>query len=127
LRIKTFAETHRLNIALDTDNTVIIRGKSGQIFEYDNARLGVMYQPAKDAWKPKTWGNNRRAALAAGMELHQDGDSEGTLLFDPANVQQSKLAVKIAHCRAKRVLSPEQLETLRQRAALMNTARYAIA
>ena len=41
------------------------------------------------------------------MTLRQNGDSEGSLSFDPSNREQAKLAIKIAGARPKRVLSPE--------------------
>jgi hypothetical protein len=113
LDIKAFATTHRLHTKLDDDNTTIIPGKDGQIYQHDSDTLGLIYQPAKNAWKPKTWGNHRRNCEAAGMTLHQNGDSEGTMLFDPKNGIQAKLAVKVSKCRAKRILSPEQLERLK--------------
>lgn len=34
-------------------------------------------------WTPKTWGDLKRAGLAAGMTLRQNGDSEGCMSFDP--------------------------------------------
>jgi hypothetical protein len=64
--------------------------RQGQIYEYDAAELGVMFMPppTKDdrwgKWCPKKWGNFRRAALAIGMTLRQNGDSEGCVSFDPA-------------------------------------------
>ncbi len=47
------------------------------------------------------------------MILRQNGDSEGSLSFDPANENQSKLALQIARVRQTNKLSPERLLALR--------------
>ena len=60
-------------------------------------------------WCPKTWGNFKRAAAAAGMTLRQNGDSEGCLSFDPEDNEQANLALKIAKVRPKRQRTPEQV------------------
>jgi hypothetical protein len=85
--------------------------------------LGVAFVPGK--WTPKTWGNHKRAAIALGMTLRQNGDSEGTLSFDPANGPQSTLALRIAKARAKRILSPERAAAGAARLAKARLARLA--
>jgi hypothetical protein len=113
LNIKKFAESYRLRTSKDADETTIISGRNGQIYEHSAGKFGVIYQPAKNAWKPKTWGNHRRRCEAAGMTVHQNGDSEGALLFDPKNGELAALAVKVAGCRPKKVISPEHLAKMR--------------
>ena len=96
----------------------IIPGRQGQIYEYGDGELGAMFMPTptKDdrwgKWCPRTWGNFKRAALAIGMTLRQNGDSEGCLSFDPANDAQARLAIKIAGVRPKRRVSPEEIARL---------------
>jgi hypothetical protein len=91
----------------------IIEGRQGQIYEYDDDTLGVMFAPASKTdpfgrWCPKIWNRLRNLGKALGMDCRQDGDSEGCLLFDGNNRAQVKLALQIAKVRTKRVLSPEQ-------------------
>jgi hypothetical protein len=94
---------------------VIITGNQGQIYEVslDGSKFGVMFMPPKTAtepwgrWCPKRWGNFRRAGIAAGMTILQNGDSEGCLQFDPTDKAQSTLAIRIAGVRPKRRVSPE--------------------
>ena len=45
--------------------------------------------------------------LAAGFTLAQEGDSEGTLLFDPENVDQVAAAIHESRIRQRRVLSQD--------------------
>jgi hypothetical protein len=42
------------------------------------------------------WNNRRNACVAVRMELHQAGDREGGLLFDPLNPEQAKLAIQVS-------------------------------
>src|SRR5215471_21456665 len=110
-----FADNRRLKIRRDECGDVIIPGRQGQIYEYSDTELGVMFMPmpTRDEpwgkWRPKTWGNFRRAAIAIDMILRQNATSEGCLSFDPANDEQAKLAIKIAGIRPKRKMSPEQM------------------
>jgi len=129
--IETFAEAHRLHTKLDECGERIIPGKQGQIHEYSDSELGVMFMmPNTDKepwgrWCPKLWGNFRRAAVAAGMIVRQNADSEGCLSFDPRSRAQSKLAIQIARVRPKKVLSEEQKAVMASRLALARQARTA--
>jgi hypothetical protein len=46
------------------------------------------------------------------MTLHQDGDGEGILVFDPVDPGQAKLAIKCVKAKAKRQMSHERLAAL---------------
>ena len=123
LMIERFASTHRLKSALDECWERIVPGKHGHIYEWntDGSVFGVMFMPPKTPrepwgkWCPKRWGNFKRAGLALGMTVVQNGDSEGCLSFDPNDKAQVKLAIKIAGVRPKRRISPEQHATLTER------------
>ncbi len=107
--IERFAKERRLKTAKQNCGDFIeitIPGRQGQIYEYDDQTLAVMFFPAKRA--PKTYGNFKRKALPLGMTLLQDGDSEGCLSFSPKDKEQVKLAIQIGKVRAKRQMSPEQ-------------------
>jgi hypothetical protein len=116
--LEQFADQHRLRAKTDDCGEVIIPGKIGQLYQHSENELGVLFMPAPTPsepwgqWKPKTWGNAKRKAIAAGMTLRQDGDSEGCLSFDPANKIQAKLAISIAGVRPKRQMTAEQLDRL---------------
>jgi hypothetical protein len=115
MTLVTLAEQHKLKVKRDECGDAIVPGKYGQIYEYNDTHLGVLFMPPRTEaepwgrWCPKTWGNFKRAAAAAGMTLLQDGDSEGCLSFDPNNREQVKLAIKIAKVRPKRQRTPEQV------------------
>jgi hypothetical protein len=116
--INEFAEKRRLKMRRDECGESIIPGRQGQVYEYGDGELGVMFTPppTKDEpqgrWRPKKWSNFRKAALAMNMTFRQNGDSEGCLSFDPANDAQAKLAIKIAGVRPKRRVSPEAVSRL---------------
>ena len=101
--LKQFAVKRRLKIKTTNDGEKIVAGHLGEshIYQYSLTELGVAFVPGK--WTPKTWGNHKRAAIALGMTLRQDGDSEGMLSFDPEDGSQGTLAIRIAKVRAKRV------------------------
>jgi hypothetical protein len=104
--IRNFAERHRLKTSTDDCGDLIIRGRQGQFYIYTEYLLGVMFMPGEH--RPRLWGNFKRSALAVGMKLIQNGDSEGCLAFDPGNKEQVKLAFKIAKVRRRKELSPER-------------------
>jgi hypothetical protein len=123
--IQTFAQDRRLKISKTDEGEKVIVGRLGEshIYQYSVTELGVAFVPGKRT--PKTWGNHKRAAIALGMTLRQNGDSEGTLSFDPANGPQSTLALRIAKARAKRILSPERAAAGAARLAKARLARLA--
>ena len=115
MTLAIFAEKNRLKVMRDGRGDPVILGKQGHLYEYSATELGVMFMPPRTQaepwgrWCPKSWGNFKRAAAAAGMTLRQNGDSEGCLSFDPCNKAQVTLALKIAQVRPKRQRTPEQV------------------
>lgn len=105
-----FAAEHRLNPRSDVDGTTVIFGRRGQIFEYCNGRLGVLLQPGRASVWPRT----RKKLIDAGFEIVQNGDREGTALFDPANSDQARLAIRVAGAKKKRKASAKQLQNLKK-------------
>jgi hypothetical protein len=108
MNIKKFCEENRLNWRVDDCGEHIIPGKSGHIYA-DGMRAGVIVSSS-----PKKWGNARRAFQAAGFEIRQDGDFEGSALFDPRDGKALKLAMRYARVKHRRKLSPEQLANARR-------------
>ena len=111
MNIAKFAAKHRLKIQTDrADDTVIIPGKTGHIYEYSDDLLGVIFVGSIP--RARLWKSLLKQCLAAGMELRQNGDAEGALSFQADSSEQVKLAIKTAGIRRKRKVSPEQLERL---------------
>jgi hypothetical protein len=112
--IETFAAKNRLKTTLSDCGELVVEGRHGQIYEYSDTELGVLFMMRKTQedpwgrWCPKIWGNIQRAGLAVGMTVRQNAASEGALSFDPMDKVQVKLAIKIAKVRAKKQISEEQ-------------------
>jgi hypothetical protein len=68
--------------------------------------------------------NARRRLLAAGFIQGQDGDFEGTFLFDPSNPVQAKLAIGEAGIKIARTLCPEHLLAMKARGLTLANSRW---
>jgi hypothetical protein len=112
--IARFAEAHRLRTAVDDDNTTIIPGRSGQIYEHGDGRLGVIFTSGDRFETREGWNNRRKACAAVGMTVHQDGDYEGSLLFDPRNTVQVQTAIQVSGVRPRKRASATQLAALKR-------------
>ena len=107
MTIAEFAAHHRLRTTTDwQDRTTILRGRLGQIYEQDADNFAIMITPGQG--HPRYWRNARKACLACGMVLQQDGDREGCLLFDPDDPSQARAAIRWAGVRRKKSLSHKQ-------------------
>ncbi len=106
--INTFGLKHHLIVCRDSsDYTDIIRGGNDNIlYEYGEGQLAIMILPG--VVDGKIWGAFRRTFVDAGMEILQDGDSEGSAAFDSDNPIQSKLAIKACGARKTRKLSSQR-------------------
>lgn len=107
-QLQKFATQYRLKIKLDDDQTHIILGKKGQIYEYGNGLLAVI----ADCPTKKSWTFMRQRWQKAGLVIRQNSDNEGTATFDPQNVEHSRLAISSAGIKFRRILSPAQRESL---------------
>jgi hypothetical protein len=103
MTIEDFAARHRVRIKRDEEGETIVLAKSGPIYGFSSHRFGVMFMLPTE----RQWNSRRRECERAGMTCIQDGDTEGTLLFDPENRDQAKTAIKLVGARQKRQLSPE--------------------
>ena len=88
--IPTFTEKYRC-AARRQDGEQVIPGKLGHIYRHDESTLGLMFLPDR----PRLWPNARRKLDAAGFVIWQDGDEEGSALFDPSDSRQARLALKV--------------------------------
>jgi hypothetical protein len=95
-----FALKNKLKAQKDQDETNVIPGRTGHIYEHSADRLGVLYSSPKDKDATR-WLRHMRACVAAGMTLEQQGDFEGALTFNPSNATESAKAIQAAGCKAK--------------------------
>ena len=112
--IKQFAERHRLRLVRDkSDNTAVTIGKGGQIYEYSDDELGVMFiTPVSKPARTHYWRKMSAQCVVAGMTMRQCGDAEGALSFNPDNRDHVRLAMKLAGVRPKRLPSVAQIANL---------------
>lgn len=104
MTVKEFAVKQRLKTRLDEDGTDIVPGNLGQIYEYDDERLGVIVIP--EDWQTQYWTYAKKALSAVGCAIVQDGDYEGAAKFDPGNRAQVKAAFKAAGIHRIRLSPP---------------------
>ena len=62
------------------------------IYQHDETTLGLvlLYDT------PTLWANAKKRLTGLGFTVHQDGETEGTLLFNPENQTQVQAAIKTA-------------------------------
>lgn len=112
---QTLAEGYRLRvtrISCGTPKLALslheIVGRTGTIAgQWQGRGVVIIQRPTA-----KTWNFVRRTLERAGLEIHQDGDTEGSMLFDPSDKRQVRAAIKAAGIRQRRELSPEERERL---------------
>jgi hypothetical protein len=107
------ATAHRVNLHRDRgDGTDVILGRCGQIFEYSESHFAVML--LLDS--ARAWTFARQRLIAAGCEVFQLGDSEGSARFLKSNMPAIKQAIREAKICAKRRPSAGQLQVLKANA-----------
>lgn len=109
MTLQGLAEENRLRTRRDPCGDRNILGRRGEIHEYGSGRFGVTVMGRS----ARMWGNARRELIAAGFQITQNADSEGTALFDPTNQTQLRLALKVIRARQRRQPSEAQLAVLR--------------
>jgi hypothetical protein len=111
--LQKFADKHRLTIRRsDDDGTAVISSNLGQLYEYSETELAVMFMPAEP--QMRRWASVKRKCLASGMTPRQIGDYEGAFSFDPADMRQVKTALHVINVRRKKCISPDHLRALRE-------------
>ncbi len=115
MRMELFVRGHRLRMKRDACGDLIVRGKLGHIAEHGGGFFSVVLEDtASGPSRARALLGRRRKALAAGFRLHQAGDCESVLLFDPAKPHQAKLAIRLVMARPKRRASEAQLANLKK-------------
>ena len=104
MKLEDFANKYRLKARRAEDGEPVILGKFGNIYEHDASTLGLFFVPNR----PRCWSHARRKLEAADFTIWQNGDDEGSALFDPTNTVQARLALKVVGAKRKRTLTAEQ-------------------
>jgi hypothetical protein len=115
MTITQLAERYRLRVRKDECGNKIIPGKVGQIYHYGNGGMGLIYMPDPQGHKPPSvgkWNNRRKAMVAAGFRILQDGDAEGSAIFDGNDPKQVRLAIQIVRAKTIRAVSDAQRTAL---------------
>ncbi len=108
-----------LRVKRDPCGERIIPGRLGHLYEHGDGRLGIMLLLDTR----KKWNTRRRWLEQAGFTIWQNGDTEGSALFDPSSGSQARLAIRLVGAKHKRVPSPAQLEVLRRATEVANLRR----
>src|SRR5437879_12656148 len=103
MTVEQFAQTYHGRTRRDECGETIIPGKlwkaqpkvgrmyGHQIYEHGDGRFGVLLMFDT----PGKWTNAKKKLRAAGCTVRQNGETEGTALFDPEDKTQARFALKI--------------------------------
>lgn len=122
MTIKEFAVRHKVRIKFDEEGEAAVLAKHGQIYDFGRGQFGALFMFDT----PRPWNSRRQECEKAGMRIVQDGDTEGTLLFDPENKDQAKTAIRLVGARQRRQLSPEQRKLAVERLERFREARQSV-
>lgn len=123
--IKEFAAKYRVRTRRDSCGEEIVMGHIrstrvecvSHIYDHgDGKHFGVLL-PFRTKAK---WSIAKKKLIAAGFTIRQDGDTDGTALFDPEDREQVRVAFRVACIKPRRELTPERREAL---AAQLRAAR----
>ena len=103
MKLEDFATKYRLKVRRAEDGEPVIPGKFGHLYHHDDSTLGLFFMPER----PRRWSHARRKLEAADFTIWQNGDDEGSALFDPTNTIQARLALKVVGAKRKRTLTAE--------------------
>jgi hypothetical protein len=122
--VNAFGEQYRVRVKRDGCGEPIVPGKLGHLYQHDAVRFGIALEaPPDDARSDKTLRARRRRAIAAGFVVHQEGEFEALLLFDPGDGKQARLAVLLIQAKKSRQVAAPTDAQLRARALFSSKAR----
>jgi hypothetical protein len=79
-----FAQQNRLRMTQDGCREAVVRGKFGHVYEHSATHLGIALEASANGRRfDNSLRSRKRRAIACGFILHQEGDFESILLFDP--------------------------------------------
>ena len=112
-QIEQFARKHKLRLSEDRCGDPMISAKLGHIYEHGPAVLGVVFSELAQ-YSNKILLARRRQLVKAGLTLHQVGDAESILLFDPTNAVQAETVICTVGAYRKRKQAAAQLFNLKK-------------
>ncbi len=113
MTIGEFAAKYNLRLKTNKqDDTQVIQGQIGHIYEYSPEALGLMIFPPGEP-RPRLYSAIKKKCLSVGMTLRQNGDAEGAFSVDPHDKQQAKTAIKVAAIRLNKRISEAHKGKLR--------------
>lgn len=119
-----FGEQYRVRVKCDECGDSIVRGRFGHLYEHDETQLGIVLDAQPDTLRSdRTLRARRRRAIAAGFVVHQEGECEAILLFDPSDQKQAALAIRLIGAKKIRKVPPPTDAQLRSRALFSSRAR----
>jgi hypothetical protein len=110
MHLNHFSRQHRLRVRRAEDGEAVIKGRDGQIYFHSDGVFGALLMP--NGHSPRLWPGARRRLETVGCTIWQNGDHEGSVLFDPVNLKQCRLVLKVIGAKRKRIPSPAQLAAL---------------
>ncbi len=119
MHLNHFSRQHRLRVRRAEDGEAVIKGRHGQIYFHSDGVFGALLMP--NGHRPRLWPGALRQLEAVGCTIWQNGDHEGSVLFDPANLKQCSLVLNVIGAKRKRIPSPAQLAALEK----ATSARFA--
>jgi hypothetical protein len=119
-----YGEQYRIRMKRDECGDSIVGGRFGHLYEHDAHRLGIVLEAPPDKLRSdRTLRARRRRAIAAGFVVHQEGECEAILLFDPSDRKQALLAIRLIHAKKIRKAAEPTNAQLRSRALFSSRAR----
>jgi hypothetical protein len=119
-----YGEQYRVRVKRDECGDSIVCGRFGHLYEHDANQLGIVLDASPDNLRSdSTLRARRRRAIAAGFIVHQEGDCEAILLFDPSDLDQAHLAVRLIQAKRIRKTARPTDAQLRARALFSSQAR----
>ncbi len=103
MKLEDLAAKYRLRVRRGEDGEPVVPGKFGLVYQHDAETLGLLFMPNS----PRRWVRARRKLEAAYFTIWQNGDEEGSALFDPSDSRQARLALKVVGAKRKRTLTAE--------------------
>jgi hypothetical protein len=114
MNIEDFAGTYRLRIHIDQCRERIVPGKLGHIFDHGSGKFGIVLEEIVGSSQGRLLLARRRTAVEASFQMTQAAEYESVLLFDPADLKQARLAIRLVRARKKRHIhsNPASLNNL---------------
>lgn len=107
MNIQIFAALNGLKVVKDQCDEEIILGRIGHIFDHGSGMYGIVLEDTPfGPSRARLLLSQRKAALQGGFKMIQEGACESTLLFNPTDPNQAKLAIRLVKAARKRSVRP---------------------